>query len=118
MSRRIAAKSDRDRSRAKHLVLFAKGVNMQHPKISAMVLALAFGAAMTAGAQTTIIQTLPPDDSQTIVVSPPSAVVVEPAAPAVIVRVAPAPVPDPAADAKCRMLPASSYWDCVNSHGG
>ena len=90
---------------------------MQHPKISAMLLALAFGAAMTAGAQTTIIQTLPPDNS-TIVVSPPSAVVVDPTAPAAIVRVAPAPLPDPAADAKCRMLPTSSYWDCVNSHGG
>lgn len=90
---------------------------MQHPKISAIVLALAFGAAMTAGAQTTIIQTLPPDDS-TIVVSPPSAIVVEPTAPAAIVRVAPAPIPDPAADAKCRMLPANDYWDCVNSRGG
>jgi hypothetical protein len=82
-----------------------------------MLLALTFGAALTLGAQT-IIQTLPPDDSQIIVVSPPSAVVVEPAAPAAIVRVAPVPVPDPAADAKCRMLPANDYWDCVNSHHG
>jgi hypothetical protein len=92
-------------------------VNMQHSKLSAMLLALSFGAALTAGAQT-VIQTLPSDDNQTIVVSPPTAVVVEPAAPAAIVRVAPVPVPDPAADTQCRMLSANAYWDCVNSHHG
>ena len=90
---------------------------MQHSKLNAMLLALSLGAALTAGAQT-VIQTLPSDDSQTIVVSPPSAVVVEPGAPAAIVRVAPVPVPDPTADTQCRMLPATDYWDCVNSHRG
>jgi hypothetical protein len=89
---------------------------MQHSKLSAILLALTFGAALTAGAQT-IIQTLPPDDTRTIVVSPPSAIVVEPG-PVAIVRVAPVPVPDPAADTQCRMLFASAYWDCVNSHRG
>ena len=89
---------------------------MQHPKLNAMLLALAFGAALTAGAQT-VIQTLPPDDGATIVVSPPSAVVIEPA-PAAVVRVAPVPVPDPTADSQCRMLAGRDYWDCVNSHHG
>jgi hypothetical protein len=91
---------------------------MQHPKPSAMLLALALGAALSAGAQT-IIQTVPAD-SQAVVVSPPSAIVVEPAVvettPVIVLRLAPVPVPDPAADAKCHFLVGNDYWDCVNSH--
>ena len=89
---------------------------MQHPRLTTMLLALAIGASLTAGAQT-IIQTVPPDENQTIVVSPPSAVVIDPA-PAAVVRVAPVPVPDPSADTQCRMLAGRDYWDCVNSHRG
>ena len=92
---------------------------MRHPKLSAILLGLALGAAFSAGAQT-IIQTVPAG-SQAVVVSPPSAVVVQPAPviePATVIVVQPAatPVPDPAADAKCHYLAANDYWDCVNSH--
>ena len=90
---------------------------MGYPKIGAMLLALAFGAALTAGAQTTVIQTSPPDQSQAVVVSPAAPIVVE-SEPAAVVRVAPVPVPDPSADTKCRMLPGRDYWDCVNSQHG
>jgi hypothetical protein len=93
---------------------------MGHPKLSALLLALTFGAALTAGGQT-IIQTLPPDNSQAVqgavIVSPAPAIVVE-SEPAAVVRVAPVPIPDPKADTQCRMLPASGYSDCVNSHNG
>jgi hypothetical protein len=91
---------------------------MRHPKLSATLLGLALGAALSAGAQT-IIQTVPAD-SQAVVVSPPSAVVVQPAPvePATVIVVQPTatPVPDPAADAKCHYLAANDYWECVNSH--
>ena len=94
---------------------------MRHPKLSAILLGLALGAALSAGAQT-IIQTVPAD-SQGVVVSPPSAVIVQPApvvGPATVIVVQPTatPVPDPAADAKCHYLAANDYWDCVNSHAG
>ena len=88
---------------------------MRHRKLSAMLLALAVGAALSASAQT-IIQTVP-SDSQTIVVSPPSPVVVEPA-PTIVLPPAPVPVPDPSADQKCRYLAGNDYWDCVNSYKG
>jgi hypothetical protein len=96
--------------------------------LSALLSALALGAAASAGAQTVVVQqatpdaiqatpdtiqtapyttqaapdTLPPSDSQTLVVVPPT----------------PTPVPDSNADAKCRMVLPQDYWDCVNSHNG
>ena len=91
---------------------------MQHPKLSALTLVLAASAAMSASAD--IIVTAPPvEESQTIVVAPPTAVVVQPVpAGTIVLPVAPNPVPDPAADAKCRYLAPPDYWDCVNSHSG
>src|SRR6516164_7165229 len=96
--------------------------------LSVLLSAVALGAATSAGAQTVVVQqappdvvqvapdtiqtapytaqaapnTLPPSDNQTLVVVPPTAT----------------PVPDPAADAKCRMVAPRDYWDCVNSHNG
>ena len=88
---------------------------MQHPKLSAMVLVLTASAAMSAGAD--ILVTAPPVESQTIVVAPPTAIVVQPApVGTVVLPLAPNPVPDPAADAKCRYLAPPGYWDCINSH--
>ena len=89
---------------------------MQHPKLSALTLVLAASAAMSASAD--ILVTAPPiQESQTVVVAPPTAVVVQPVpAGTIVLPVAPTPVPDPAADAKCRYLAPPDYWDCVNSH--
>ena len=97
---------------------------MQHRKLGAMLAMLALGAAFSVGAQ--VIVQAPPPDSQVAVVPEPSTVIVAAApvpvetAPVIVVRsVVPTPVPDPAADAKCRYMAPGSYWDCVNSfHGG
>ena len=79
----------------------------QATKLSMLLSAVAFGIAASAVAQTVVVQpapdTLPPSsDSQTLIVVPPTAT----------------PVPDPAADAKCRNVVPAEYWDCVNSHNG
>ena len=95
---------------------------MRHRKLAAMLGMLALGAAFSVGAQ--VIVQAPPPDSQVAVVPEPSTVIVAaapiPAEPVIVVRsVIPTPVPDPAADAKCRYMAPGSYWDCVNSyHGG
>ena len=74
--------------------------------LSALLSALALGATGSAGAQAVTQEAtpdrLPPSDSQTLIVVPPS----------------PAPVPDPAASEKCKMVLPADYWDCVNSHNG
>ena len=89
---------------------------MQHLKLTAMVLVLTASAAISAGAQ--ILVQAPPADTQNVVVSPPTAVVIEQAPAVVLLPIAPNPVPDPAADMKCRYLAPADYWDCVNSHSG
>jgi hypothetical protein len=82
-----------------------KECNMQPTKLTAFLAALALGAAVSAGAQTVVIQATPdtpppPSGGDTLLVIPPTAT----------------PVPDPAADAKCRGLIAGDYWECMNSH--
>jgi hypothetical protein len=75
-------------------------------RLTAFLAALALGAAASAGAQTVIQATPdpppPPSGGDTLLVVPPTAT----------------PVPDPAADAKCRAVIPADYWDCVNSHNG
>jgi hypothetical protein len=80
---------------------------MQRTKLTAFLAALALGAAVSAGAQTVVIQAAPSDTplpagGDTLLVIPPTAT----------------PVPDPAADAKCRAVVPGDYWDCMNSHNG
>ncbi|HSS71110.1 MAG TPA: hypothetical protein VLQ46_10735 [Casimicrobiaceae bacterium] len=79
---------------------------MQRTKLTAFLAVLALGAAASAGAQTVVIEatpdTPPPTSGDVLVVVPPTAT----------------PVPDPAADAKCRAVAPIDYWDCVNSHNG
>ena len=87
-------------------------------RLTVFLAALALGAAASAGAQTVIQATpdLPPPsggDTVVVVPAPPSGgdtlLVVPPTA---------TPVPDPAADAKCRAVIPADYWDCMNSHNG
>jgi len=86
-------------------------------RLTAFLAALALGAAASAGAQTVVQatpDTPPPSGGDTVVVVPPPSggdtlLVVPPTA---------TPVPDPAADAKCRAAMPSNYWDCMNSHNG
>ena len=78
---------------------------MQRTKLTVFLAALALGAAASAGAQTVIQATPdvpPPSGGDTLLVVPPTAT----------------PVPDPAADAKCRAVMPADYWDCINSHNG
>ena len=79
---------------------------MQRTKLTAFLAALALGAAASAGAQSVIQATPdtppPPSGGDTLLVIPPTAT----------------PVPDPAADAKCRPVLSADYWDCMNSHNG
>jgi len=79
----------------------------QATTLSVLLSALAFGIAVSASAQTVVVQpapdTLPPpSDRQTLIVVPPT----------------PTPVPDAAANEKCKMVVPAEYWDCVNSHNG
>ena len=74
-------------------------------RLTVFLAALALGAAASAGAQTVIQATPdlpPPSGGDRVLVVPPIAT----------------PVPDPAADAKCRAVIPADYWDCVNSHNG
>ena len=80
---------------------------MQRTKLTAFLAALALGAAASAGAQTVVVIEATPDTplpsaADTLLVIPPTAT----------------PVPDPAADAKCRAVVPGDYWDCMNSHNG
>jgi len=77
----------------------------QRTILCALLSALALGTVASAGAQTVVQvapDSVPPPNSQTLIVVPPS----------------PAPVPDPAANEKCKMVLPADYWDCVNSHNG
>ena len=91
----------------------------QVTRLSTLMAALAFGIAGSASAQTVVVQPAP----DTVVVQPPpDAVVVRPAPSSdqtmIVVPPTATPVPDPAADAKCRNVVPADYWDCVNSHNG
>ncbi len=76
---------------------------MQRKKITPLS-ALLFLAVAGAAAAQTVVAPEPPSysDTQVFTMAPPAH-----------------PVPDPAAAAKCQMVAAANYWDCVNSyHGG
>jgi len=92
----------------------------QATTLSVLLSAIAFGIAVSASAQTVVVQPAPDTSAQTVVVQPAPDALPPPSdrQTLIVVPPTPTPVPDAAANEKCKMVIPAEYWDCVNSHNG